>query len=120
MKPLAVLAPTLRKLARTAAGFAVFPIALAATCVPPEWDVLDLRSLGRGLIGLLLGVPIRGFDLLTASAFAPRSESFLVLPTLPQVAAALAADAVLFYALACAWERVRETRGHGTAAQGSS
>lgn len=110
MKTTAYLAPTCAKLALTAACFALFPVCLALSKIPHTWDVLDLRLAGRAVIGLLLGVPIRLFDLATGSAFAPRSEAFLVFPSLPQLAAALVADAALFYLLACAWIHLRARR----------
>ncbi len=113
MKIPAFLRPTRAKLARTAAGFLVYPVCLALSKVPHEWDILDLRLAGRALIGFLLGVPIRLFDLATGSAFAPKSEAFLVFPSLPQVVAALVADAALFYLLACTWIHLRARREGG-------
>ncbi len=113
MKISTFLGPTRGKLARTAACFLVFPACLALSKVPHEWDLLDLRQAGRALIGLLFGVPIRLFDLATGSAFAPRSEAFLVFPSTPQVVAALVADAALFYLLACTWIHLRARRQAG-------
>jgi len=97
------LAPTRRKLALTAAGFAIFPVLLALRAIPARWDLLDLKPWSGRILFLLLGVPVRLFDAVTGSAFASHSEAFLVFPTLPQLAAALLADAFLFYLLACAW-----------------
>src|SRR5262245_53582395 len=113
MKIPAFLTPTRGKLARTAACFLVFPVCLALSKVPHEWDLLDLRLAARALIGFLFGVPIRLFDLATGSAFAPRSEAFLVFPSMPQVVAALVADAALFYLLACIWLHLRRRRQAG-------
>lgn len=105
-----LLAPTRRKLATAAAGFAIFPVLLALRAIPARWDLLDLKDWSERILGLLLGVPIRLFDAATGSAFASRSEAFLVFPTLPQVAAALLADAFVFYLVACAWV-ARSARG---------
>jgi hypothetical protein len=106
----AYLAPTRAKLALTAACFALFPVCIALGKIPHTWDILDMRQAGRAVIGLLLVVPIRLFDLVTGSALAPRSEAFVVFPSLPQLAAALVADAALFYLLACTWIHLRARR----------
>jgi hypothetical protein len=113
---MAFLSPTKEKLVRGLIVASVLPVAFALQEIPAAWDVLDLRQLARAVLAGLLGGPVRLFDLLTDSAFAPRSEGFIVFPTLPQIAFALACDALLFYLAACtwvAWRRRRRSRAEG-------
>jgi hypothetical protein len=107
---MAFLSPTKGKLVRALVVASVLPVAFALQEIPVAWDVLDLRQLARVVLAGLLGGPVRLFDLLTDSAFAPRSEGFIVFPTLPQIAFALACDALLFYVVACAWVAWRRRR----------
>lgn len=104
------LSPTRDKLFRTLVLFSILPCALFSRRIPAAWDLLDLGDLGGALIYGLMGVPIRLLDKATGSAFAPRSEAFIVFPSLPQVAFALLCDAILFYVLACAWAGWRRRR----------
>lgn len=114
-----LLAPTRRKLALAAAGFAIFPALLALRAIPARWDLLDLGEWSGRILGLLLGVPIRLFDAATGSAFASRGEGFLGFPSLLELAAVVLADAVLFYLVACALvargARRRPSSADGTA-----
>jgi len=119
-RPLALLAPTRRKLALAAGLFLVFPLLFALSRIPHQVDVLDVRLRSRELLHLLVGVPMRLFDAVTASRFASKSEAMLVFPTVVQLAAAAVLDALLFYVLACAWVHWRGRRRGGLhAAKGS-
>jgi hypothetical protein len=69
--------------------------------IPVQVDVLDLRKLPRLQAIVLLRWPIQLFDFLTQRRFAPRSEGFIVFPTLAQVSFAAAFDLAVFYLLAC-------------------
>ena len=75
--------------------------------IPVTWDVFDLRLLGRAILRALLACPIRLLDWLTDRAFAPRSEAFIVFPTLTQCVFALVCDLILFYVAGCAWSAWR-------------
>ena len=108
---MAFLTLSREKLVRTLVLCAVLPGAFLLGSIPPSLDLLDLRQLGRALAGGLIGGPIRALDLLTDSAFAPRSEGFLVFPSTIQLGFALACDVLLFYLFACAWVRWRGRRG---------
>ena len=105
---MAFLSPTRDKLLRALLVASIVPVALLLMQIPVTVDVLDLRLLGRAIIGGLLGGPIRLLDWLTDSAFAPRSEAFIVFPSLPQCAFALVFDVFLFYVVACAWSAWRK------------
>ena len=111
---MAFLSPTKEKLARTLVVASILPVAFALQSIPVAWDVLDLRQLARTVLGGLLGGPVRLLDLLTNSAFAPHTEGFIVFPTLPQIAFALACDGLLFYLVACAWVSWRRRRRRGS------
>lgn len=110
MKRAHAFRPTRTKLTITVGCFLIFPVVVALRAIPAEWDILNLREWSGGLLMLLVGVPIRGFDLLTGSAFASRSEGFLAFPSLPELGAALFADVLFFYILSCAWVHWRTRR----------
>ena len=107
---MAFLSPSKEKLARALVLASVLPLAFFSGCIPPSMDLLDLRPLGRSVIRGLVGAPIWLFDRMTDSAFAPRSEAFIVFPSTTQCVFALACDALLFYVLACAWVAWRRRR----------
>lgn len=113
------LAPTRRKLALTAIGFAVFPALFLLRAIPPQWDLLDLREWSGVLFGFLVGVPIALFDAVTRSAFASTSEGFLHFPSLAQLAAAAVGDALAFYLVACGWVHWRARRVRGRSSDAS-
>src|SRR5262245_14864807 len=100
---MAFLSPSKEKLLRTLIVASILPVAFVLLQIPVTWDLLDLRQLGRAILAVLLAVPIRLLDRVTGSAFAPRSEAFIVFPSLVQVVFALVCDALLFYLLACTW-----------------
>ena len=104
------LAPTRAKVAITAGCFLLFPAVMLLRAIPPQLDLLDLRQWSGMIPALLVGVPIRLFNLLTGSAFASRSEGFLALPNVPELAAAFLADVLLFYLIACTWVHWRARR----------
>ena len=102
-----LLSPTRRKLALTAGGFLLFPVLVLLRRIPSRWDLLDLREVSELILYLMLGFPIRLFDVLTGSAFVSRGEGFIRFPSTIQLAAAALANALFFYLLACAWVRWR-------------
>ncbi len=114
---MAFLTLSREKLVRTLVLCAVLPGAFLLASIPPSADLLDLRPLGRAIAGGLLGGPIRALDLVTDSAFAPRSEAFLVFPSTIQLGFALACDVLFFYLLACAWVGWRGARNRDVAAR---
>jgi len=113
---MAFLSPSKDKLARTLILASTLPVALVFGLVPASWDLLDLRQLGGAILGALLGGPIWLLDRATGSAFATRSEGFLVFPSLTQIGFALTCDALLFYVLACTWVGWRRRRVAGRGA----
>lgn len=78
--------------------------------IPVQADLFDLRQLPRLVFIPLVRWPIQFFDMLTQRRFAPRSEGFIVFPTVTQLAFALVCDLVLFYLLACLIVRLRSKR----------
>ena len=98
------------KLARACLLACSLPLAVLLRTIPREWDVLDLAEIASGFLRVMVGGPIFVFDLLTGSAFAPRSEGFLVFPSTTQLLFALLANALVFYGIACVWDRVSTRR----------
>jgi hypothetical protein len=78
--------------------------------IPVQADILDLRQLPRLVAIVLLRWPIQAFDVLTQRRFAPRSEGFIVFPTVTQFGFAVLFDLALFYVLACAIATFRARR----------
>ncbi len=83
----------------------LLPAAFFMASVPPPWDVLELRSLSRFLVGALIGAPIWLLDACTGGAFAARNEGFIGFPSAVQLGFALLADLVVFWLIACALVR---------------
>jgi hypothetical protein len=110
----AFLAPTRRKISWTLLGLLVLPGCLLLRTIPVQWDLLDLREAGGLVLGLLFGVPIWIFDLVTGSAFAAKSEGFLRFPSLAELLSALVGNLLLFYLISCTavryWERRRRSQ----------
>jgi hypothetical protein len=106
---LAFFQPTQRKVKVAALIFAgSVTVLIVSRFIPPELDILDLRDLIGQLMGIIFGWPIRLFDFITGSAFAPKECFTLCFPALVQVVVAFIADSLLFYLVACFYcERLR-------------
>ncbi len=70
--------------------------------IPVQVDLLGLRKIPRLVATVMVRWPIQLFDLLTQRRFAPRSEAFIVFPTIEQLGFAVLFDLMVFYLLACA------------------
>ena len=69
--------------------------------IPPSIDILDLHRIPAAVYTALGRWPIDLFDYLTWSRFRPKSESFLVFPSLAQLLFLVVFDSVLVYLVTC-------------------
>jgi len=78
--------------------------------IPVQADIFDLRQIPGLAAVVLFRWPIQLFDFLTQRRFAPRSEGFIVFPTMAQFGFAVVFDLVLLYLLACVIVGLRSKR----------